>query len=63
MATQEDVTSSVNAAPETTARYIRVTVVDHAREGRPAVTVKMPLGVAKWGLLALASLTLDEQSE
>ena len=36
--------------PETKARYIRVTIVDHTKEGRPAVTIKVPIGVATWGM-------------
>lgn len=32
------------------ARYLRVKVVDHATEGAPAVNVKVPIGVVKWGM-------------
>ncbi len=35
---------------EKAARYLRVKVVDHAKEGRPAVNVKVPVGVVKWGM-------------
>jgi hypothetical protein len=33
-----------------TARFLRVKVVDHAREGSPAVNIKVPIGVVKWGI-------------
>ena len=36
--------------PEKAARYLRVKVVDLAKEGRPAVNIKVPIGVVKWGL-------------
>ena len=32
------------------ARFLRVKVVDHAREGSPAVNIKVPIGVVKWGM-------------
>ena len=32
------------------AKYLRVRVVDHAKEGRPAVNIKVPVGVVKWGI-------------
>jgi len=32
------------------AKYLRVKVVDHAKEGRPAVNIKVPVGVVKWGM-------------
>jgi hypothetical protein len=36
--------------PAKTARYLRVRVVDHAKDGRPAVNIKVPIGVVKWGM-------------
>jgi hypothetical protein len=36
--------------PEQAAKYLRVKVVDLAKEGRPAVNIKVPIGVVKWGL-------------
>jgi hypothetical protein len=32
------------------AKYLRVKVVDNTKEGRPAVNVRVPIGVAKFGL-------------
>lgn len=32
------------------AKYLRVKVVDDTKEGRPAVNIKVPLGVVKWGM-------------
>lgn len=36
--------------PEKAAKYLRVKVVDHTKEGRPAVNIKVPIGVVKWGI-------------
>jgi hypothetical protein len=36
--------------PGKAAKNLRVKVVDHAREGRPAVNIKVPIGVVKWGM-------------
>jgi len=36
--------------PEKAAKYLRVKVVDHTKEGRPAVNIKVPIGVVKWGM-------------
>ena len=35
---------------EKAAKYLRVKVVDDTKEGRPAVNIKVPIGVVKWGL-------------
>ncbi len=35
---------------EKAVKYLRVKVVDHAKEGRPAVNIKVPIGVVKWGM-------------
>ena len=35
---------------EKEAKYLRVKVVDDTKEGRPAVNIKVPIGVVKWGL-------------
>jgi hypothetical protein len=36
--------------PEKAAKYLRVRVVDHTKEGRPAVNIKVPTGVVRWGM-------------
>jgi hypothetical protein len=36
--------------PEKAATYLRVKVVDQTREGRPAVNIKVPVSVVKWGM-------------
>ena len=36
--------------PQKAARYLRVRVVDHTKEGHPAVNIKVPVGVVKWGM-------------
>ena len=35
---------------EKAAHYLRVKVVDHSKEGRPAINIKVPIGVVKWGM-------------
>jgi hypothetical protein len=35
---------------EKAAKYLLVKVVDHTKEGRPAVNIKVPIGVVKWGM-------------
>lgn len=35
--------------PEKT-KHLRIKVVDHLKEGEPAVNVKVPVGVVKWGM-------------
>jgi hypothetical protein len=35
---------------ERVAKFLRVKVMDHAKEGRPAVNIKVPIGVVKWGM-------------
>jgi hypothetical protein len=35
---------------EKAAKYLRVKVVDDTKEGHPAVNIKVPIGVVKWGL-------------
>ena len=32
------------------ASFLRVTVVDHTKDGSPAVNIKVPVGVVKWGM-------------
>jgi hypothetical protein len=34
--------------PAKAARFLRAKVVDHTKEGRPAVNIKVPIGVVKW---------------
>ncbi len=36
--------------PEKAAMYLRVKVVDHMKEGHPAVNIKVPITVVKWGM-------------
>ena len=36
-------------APETS-KHLRIRVVDNAKEGHPAVNVKLPIAVVKWGM-------------
>lgn len=36
--------------PGKKATYLRVKVVDNAKEGRPAVNIKLPIGVVRWGM-------------
>jgi hypothetical protein len=36
--------------PEHKVRRLRVRVVDHTKDARPAVNINVPIDVAKWGL-------------
>ncbi|RBY84942.1 hypothetical protein [Blastococcus sp. TF02A-30] len=36
--------------PETTAKYLRVRVLDHSKADSPAVTITVPIGVVRWGM-------------
>lgn len=36
--------------PVKKATILRVRVVDHAKDGRPVVNVKMPIALVKWGM-------------
>ena len=36
--------------PAATAKVLRIRVIDHARDDRPAVNIKMPVGVVRWGM-------------
>jgi hypothetical protein len=36
--------------PAKAAKYLRLRVVDHTKEHRPAVNIKVPIGVVKWGM-------------
>jgi hypothetical protein len=47
---REEGTGMEDQKPEVAARYLRLRVVDHTKEGRPAVNVKVPVGVVKWGM-------------
>lgn len=48
MAIQQQDIAVDPAAPQ--ANFLRVKVVDHTKEGRPAVNINMPIAVVKWGL-------------
>jgi hypothetical protein len=36
--------------PHTKAKSLRITVVDKTKDGRPAVNIRLPIGVVKWGM-------------
>lgn len=36
--------------PTLKAKTLRIKVVDHSKEGRPAVNVKVPISLVKWGI-------------
>ena len=43
-----DTTDAVGAAQK--AKFLRIKVVDATGDGRPAVNIKMPIGLVKWGM-------------
>lgn len=48
--------------PEEKARFLRVRVVDTAKEGRPAVNINLPMGVVKWGMKMAQAFSPEVQS-
>jgi hypothetical protein len=51
MTVQEETKTEVqDQEPEKKAKSLRVRVVDNAKDGRPAVNIKLPVGVVKWGM-------------
>jgi hypothetical protein len=50
MTTQEEARTGVQEEPQKKARSLLIKVVDNTRNGRPAVNVKVPIGVVKWGM-------------
>ncbi|HXN78881.1 MAG TPA: hypothetical protein VN965_08950 [Candidatus Dormibacteraeota bacterium] len=50
MTIQEGASNVQDQVPEKKARSLRVKVVDNARDGRPAVNIKVPIGLVKWGM-------------
>ena len=40
----------VDQEPAKKAKTFRVRVVDHSKEDRPTVNIKLPIGLVKWGL-------------
>jgi hypothetical protein len=50
MSVEQRATDRIEPEPEKKPRLLRVRVVDHTREDGPAVNIKVPLGVAKWGM-------------
>lgn len=51
MVTQEEAKSGVqDQGLEKKAASLRVKVVDNTKDGSPAVNIKLPIGVVKWGM-------------
>lgn len=50
MTVQDVSTAQKDQEPKKTARSLRVKVVDNTKEGRPAVNIKVPIGLVRWGL-------------
>jgi hypothetical protein len=47
---QRATTPTPESQPSGEPRYLRVQVVDHAKGEQPTVNVRLPIGVAKWGM-------------
>ncbi|HZU71495.1 MAG TPA: hypothetical protein VE990_01870 [Acidimicrobiales bacterium] len=45
--------------PVRKARYLRIKVVDTAKDGRPAVNIRVPIGVVKWGMKVAQAFSPD----
>lgn len=50
MTIQEVAGTGREQEPKKAARSLRVKVVDNSKEGRPAVNIKVPIGLVKWGM-------------
>jgi hypothetical protein len=50
MTVQEPNRAGQDHEPKDKATMLRVKVVDQTKDGRPAVNIKVPLGVVKWGM-------------
>jgi hypothetical protein len=51
MTVQEEAKTGVqDREAEKKAKFLRVRVVDNAKDGRPAVNIMLPIGVVKWGM-------------
>ena len=50
MSVQEEAESGVQDQEPRKARSLRIKVVDNAKDGRPAVNIKVPIGVVRWGM-------------
>lgn len=50
MHTQQEVTGVQGEERVARARFLRVKVVDEAKDGRPDVDMRMPIRVVKWGM-------------
>lgn len=47
---EDTLNNSRQAQVATKAKWLRVRVVDTTKGDRPAVNIKVPIGVAKWGM-------------
>lgn len=51
MTVQQGVGSAVqDQVPSKKATSLRIKVVDNGKDGRPAVSIKLPMAVVKWGM-------------
>jgi hypothetical protein len=50
MAAQKTASSAQESESENKPRVLRVRVVNTAKDGRPAVNIKVPIGVVKFGM-------------
>ncbi len=50
---------AVKMEAEPKVKYLRVRVVDNAKDGKPTVNVRMPIGLVKFGLKLAQSFSPD----
>jgi hypothetical protein len=50
MPIEEGTNDREDPEPEQKVRRLRVRVVDHTKDARPAVNINVPIDVAKWGI-------------
>lgn len=57
MTVQHESPRAGNEGGDGKAKYLRVKVVDHTKEGDPTVNIRMPIGVVKFGMKMAATFS------
>lgn len=58
---QSEQRSTPAQPPSQEPRYLRVQVIDHTKGDKPTVNVRLPIGVAKWGIKMASSFSPEMQ--
>ena len=57
MTVENQSTTPANPDGDGKRKYLRVKVVDHAKDGSPTVNIRMPIGVVKFGIKMAAGFS------